>query len=99
MLVLMEAVVDSTAKKILEVIEKEGCVKARRIAQVLGLERKEVNHYLYSDLRNICVQNDKYEWSLASMGESRKEHTEKTNSHIFLFSLLICLSYKFFKHF
>lgn len=80
MLVLMEAVVDSTAKKILEVIEKEGCVKARRIAQVLGLERKEVNHYLYSDLRNICVQNDKYEWSLASMGESREEHTEKTNS-------------------
>lgn len=63
---------DSTAKRILEVIRREQPIKARRIATVLGLERKVVNHYLYSDLRKLCVQNDAYEWSVISETVEKK---------------------------
>lgn len=57
---------DKTAKAIIEVLEKRKNIKAKEIAKILGIEKKEVNHYLYSDLRDICVQNDNYEWNLKS---------------------------------
>lgn len=66
----MEDVLDSIAKSILEIIEREGPIKAKRIASVLKLDKKAINHYLYSDLRNICVQNDSYEWSVAPKWEN-----------------------------
>ena len=31
---------------------------------MLGVERREVNHYLYSSLKNMVIQDSEYKWSL-----------------------------------
>lgn len=70
-----------TAKQILEVLDKYGHMKARTIAAELEIDRKEVNHYLYSDLRYYCEQNSEYEWSLNKKGQEfiHKEHPTPTD--------------------
>lgn len=51
----MEDVLDSIAKSILEIIEREGPIKAKRIASVLKLDKKAINHYLYSEIGRAHV--------------------------------------------
>lgn len=64
---------DKRAKEILSILEQNRNLKARDIAKMLGMERKDVNHYLYSELRGLCQQNEAYEWNII---EQRKPKVE-----------------------
>lgn len=55
---------DSLESKIVEILKRGTPIKAIRIAEMLGVERREVNHYLYSSLKNMVVQDSEYKWSL-----------------------------------
>ncbi|MEA5504897.1 hypothetical protein VB735_17640 [Halotia wernerae UHCC 0503] len=49
---------DNLESKILEILNRGIPLRAVKIAEMLGVERREVNHYLYSSLKNRVVQND-----------------------------------------
>ncbi|MCC5615528.1 hypothetical protein LC605_10690 [Nostoc sp. CHAB 5836] len=55
---------DSLESKIVEILKRGTPIKAVKIANMLGVERREVNHYLYSSLKNMVVQDSEYKWSL-----------------------------------
>ncbi|MFN6482399.1 MULTISPECIES: hypothetical protein [unclassified Nostoc] len=55
---------DSLESKIVEILKRGTPLRAVKIADMLGVERREVNHYLYSSLKNIVVQDSEYKWSL-----------------------------------
>ncbi|MEH2350436.1 MAG: hypothetical protein V7K55_21030 [Nostoc sp.] len=55
---------DSLESKIVEILKRGTPIRAVKIAEMLGVERREVNHYLYSSLKNIVVQDSDYKWSL-----------------------------------
>ncbi|MBW4508120.1 MAG: hypothetical protein KME64_16635 [Scytonematopsis contorta HA4267-MV1] len=50
--------------KILEILNQGTPLRAVSIAQMLGVERREVNHYLYSSLKHLVIQDNDYKWSL-----------------------------------
>ncbi|MEH2295584.1 hypothetical protein [Nostoc sp.] len=55
---------DSLESQIIEILKRGTPIRAVKIAEILGVERREVNHYLYSSLKNMVVQNSEYKWSL-----------------------------------
>ncbi|MFN6539375.1 MAG: hypothetical protein RM021_023900 [Nostoc sp. EkiNYC01] len=55
---------DSLESKIVEILKRGTPLRAIKIAEMLGIERREVNHYLYSSLKNMVVQDSDYKWSL-----------------------------------
>ncbi|MEH2321583.1 hypothetical protein [Nostoc sp.] len=55
---------DSLETKIVEILKRGTPIRAVKIAEMLGVERREVNHYLYSSLKNMVVQDSEYKWSL-----------------------------------
>ncbi|MEH1795141.1 hypothetical protein [Nostoc sp.] len=55
---------DSLESKIIEILKRSTPIRAVKIAEMLGVERREVNHYLYSSLKNMVVQDSEYKWSL-----------------------------------
>jgi len=55
---------DSLESKILEILKRGTPLRAAKIADMLGVERREVNHYLYSSLKQQVVQDTDYKWSL-----------------------------------
>ena len=55
---------DSLESKIVEILKRGTPLRAVKIAAMLGVEKREVNHYLYSSLKNIVVQDSDYKWSL-----------------------------------
>ncbi|MEH2096498.1 hypothetical protein [Nostoc sp.] len=55
---------DSLESKIVEVLKGGTPLRAVKIADMLGVEKREVNHYLYSSLKNMVVQDSDYKWSL-----------------------------------
>lgn len=55
---------DNLESKIIEILKRGTPLRAVNIAQLLGVERREVNHYLYSSLNNLVVQDSDYRWSL-----------------------------------
>ncbi|MBW4688742.1 MAG: hypothetical protein KME40_27565 [Komarekiella atlantica HA4396-MV6] len=54
---------DDLESKILEILKRGTPLRAVKIAQILGVERREVNHYLYSSLKNMVIQDSEYKWS------------------------------------
>ena len=52
------------AEKILSIIKEKKRIKAIEIANILGTDRKTVNHYLYSDLRRVVEKDQMHYWSL-----------------------------------
>ncbi|MEH2192863.1 MAG: hypothetical protein V7K98_09505 [Nostoc sp.] len=55
---------DSLESKIVEILKRGTPIRAVKIADMLGVEKREVNHYLYSSLKNMVVQDSEYKWSL-----------------------------------
>ncbi|MFH7028195.1 MAG: hypothetical protein ACHBN1_23035 [Heteroscytonema crispum UTEX LB 1556] len=55
---------DPLESKITEILKRGTPLRAIDIAKMLGVERREVNHYLYSSLKNLVVQDNDYKWSL-----------------------------------
>lgn len=55
---------DSLESKIVEILKRGTPLRAVKIADMLGVEKREVNHYLYSSLKNMVVQDSDYKWSL-----------------------------------
>jgi hypothetical protein len=55
---------DSLESKIVEILKHGTLIRAVKIAEMLGVERREVNHYLYSSLKNMVVQDSEFKWSL-----------------------------------
>lgn len=43
---------DSLESKIVEILKRGTPIRAVKIAEILGVERREVNHYLYSSMKN-----------------------------------------------
>lgn len=58
--------------KIVEMLKQGTPLRAIDIAKRLGVERREVNHYLYSSLKKSVVQDSNYRWLLKT--NSTKEH-------------------------
>ncbi len=54
---------DELESKIVEILKRGTPVRAVKIADMLGVERREVNHYLYSSLKHLLVQDSNYRWS------------------------------------
>lgn len=55
---------DNLESKIVEILKRGTPLRAVKIAEMLGVERREVNHYLYSSLKHLVVQDSNYQWSL-----------------------------------
>ncbi|TVP56097.1 MAG: hypothetical protein EA343_24510 [Nodularia sp. (in: Bacteria)] len=55
---------DKLESKILEILNRGTPIRAVKIAEMLGVERREVNHYLYSSLKHLVVQDSDFKWSL-----------------------------------
>ena len=54
----------SMCDRILSVLKERGKAKAINIAYALGTDRRTINHYLYSDLRDIVIKDDYHYWSI-----------------------------------
>jgi predicted transcriptional regulator len=51
---------------IINVLRQGVPLRARAIANVLGVSRREVNHYLYTSLQALVIQDQQYRWVLKS---------------------------------
>ena len=54
----------SMCDRILSVLKQKKKAKAIDIAYALGTDRRTINHYLYSDLRDIVIKDDYHYWSV-----------------------------------
>lgn len=72
---------DDLESKIAEILRRGTPLRAAEIARVLGVERREVNHYLYSSLRYQVSQGNDYRWSLKTNQVSfrKNNHYHSTN--------------------
>lgn len=50
--------------KIISYLAANSGKKAREIAKALGLDKADINHYLYSSLKTILIQDNNYCWYL-----------------------------------
>jgi hypothetical protein len=77
---------DELESKIVEILKRGTPVRAVKIADMLGVERREVNHYLYSSLKHLVVQDSDYRWSFKTNQRSNTQNlptqprTPKTQS-------------------
>lgn len=55
---------DELESKIIKVLKRCTPLRAIEIARTLGVERREVNHYLYSSLKHLVSQDSDYRCSL-----------------------------------
>jgi hypothetical protein len=51
---------------IINVLRQGVPLRARAIASILGVSRREVNHYLYTSLQALVIQDQQYRWILKS---------------------------------
>jgi predicted transcriptional regulator len=52
---------------IISVLRQGVPLRARAIAKVLGVSRREVNHYLYTSLQALVIRDQQYRWMLKSL--------------------------------
>lgn len=73
---------DDLESKIVEILKRGTPLRAVGIANMLGVERREVNHYLYSSLKNLVVQDSDYRWSLKTnqIGKAQRPSTQSPTS-------------------
>lgn len=83
-------------KEILEIIKKNKGIKARAIADKMGVERKTVNSALYGRLKKYCYQDSNYLWYILNSNETSKTDKQEKKVDIELSNLcnyyLNCLS-------
>jgi hypothetical protein len=58
--------------KIQDFIKKQPGSKARKIASALGVEKKDVNHILYNNLKDVCISNSEFNWYLKDDLDNKK---------------------------
>jgi hypothetical protein len=82
---------DRLESKIIELLRRGSPLKAKEIAVILGVERGEVNHYLYSSLKDLVILDKDFRWSLKTNqienNQSLKSN-ETRDSYEELFNLL-----------
>jgi len=69
---------------IIQILTEKPGLKAKEIAKILGLGRKEVNATLYGRLRSKLIQDDSYRWWLKSTEVTPDPSdlwSDSTNSH------------------
>ncbi|MBE9038771.1 hypothetical protein [aff. Roholtiella sp. LEGE 12411] len=73
---------DDLESKILEILKRGTPLRAVKIADMLGVERREVNHYLYSSLKNMVVQDSEFKWSFKTnkIGKNQRIPTQPRKS-------------------
>lgn len=59
--------------RIINVLRQGVPLRARAIASVLGISRREVNHYLYSSLQALVTQDPQYRWMLKSLPRQEEQ--------------------------
>lgn len=57
--------------------------KARKIASALGIEKKDANHILYNNLKNVCISDSKFNWYLKD-DLNNKKGSKRQNIHFLL---------------
>lgn len=65
---------DTLESKIIEILRRGTPLRAVQIAATLGVERREVNHYLYSSLKHLVIQDSDYRWSLKTIQIGNTQH-------------------------
>ena len=65
--------------KIIEILKRGTPLRAIHIANMLKVERREVNHYLYSSLKHMVVQDSDYKWSLKT---NQISNTQRPSSQV-----------------
>ncbi|WP_193198451.1 hypothetical protein [Nostoc sp. MG11] len=73
---------DKLESKILEILKRGTPLRAAKIAEMLGVERREINHYLYSSLKNVIIQDSEYKWSFKTnkIGNNQRIPTQPRKS-------------------
>jgi hypothetical protein len=66
---------DELESKIIEILKHGTPLRAVKIAAMLGVERREVNHYLFSSLKHLVVQDSDYRWSLKTNQIGNTQHS------------------------
>ncbi|NMG18057.1 hypothetical protein [Brasilonema bromeliae] len=74
---------DNLESKIVEILKRGTPLRAVHIADMLGVERREINHYLYSSLKHMVVQDSDYRWSLKTnqISKTQRPSTQAPTSH------------------
>jgi hypothetical protein len=69
--------------KIIEILKRGTPLRAIQIANMVKVERREVNHYLYSSLKHMVVQDSDYKWSLKTnqISNTQRPSTQAPTSH------------------
>lgn len=57
----------SDAEKVIDLLGKKPGLRAKQIADELGIDRKAVNAILYGPLRRKAIQDESYRWRLTSL--------------------------------
>lgn len=58
---------------IIKVLKQGVPLRAKKIASALGVSRREVNHYLYTSLQALVIQDQQYRWMLKSLLQKEKQ--------------------------
>lgn len=66
----------SLKQQILEILKNQPGLLAKELAQKLNRDKKSINSILYSQLRGIIYQDNKYRWYLKTEDEKQKEVDE-----------------------
>ena len=69
--------------KIIEILKRGTPLRAIQIANMLKVERREVNHYLYSSLKHMVVQDSDNKWSLKTnqISNTQRPSSQAPSSH------------------
>ena len=62
---------------ILEALKDKPGQKARELSLMLDIDKKALNSILYGELKDRCVQDEKYCWYLNEDAPNRKKDTDK----------------------
>jgi hypothetical protein len=57
---------NQTESGIINVLKQGALLRAGDIAKALSISRREVNHYLYTSLNRLVIQDSQYRWTLKS---------------------------------
>ncbi len=74
-------------EQILKILSEQPGLKAREIATILNTDKKHVNSVLYGELKNKCVQDEKYSWYLNQNAPTFQKIEKKTVSKTALSNL------------
>jgi len=67
----------SLNEKIIEVLSKRPGLKAREIANIIGVCKKDIGSVLYGEFKDECVQDEKYCWYLKKDSPKKDKEKEK----------------------